>query len=102
MSLPAPTVKVFIAGASYAGLSAALNLLDLGSGLNPRLTKGAPYAHHHDLPRVNFQITLVDERDGFRACPSFLSCANVYLSIFFLASSSSTLSFFLTSLSSCT
>ena len=61
-----PTVKVLIAGGSYAGLAAALNLLDLGRGLNPRHTKGAPYLHHDDLPRVDFHITIVDERDGFR------------------------------------
>lgn len=60
----APTVRVFIAGGSYAGLSAAVNLLDLGQGLSPRMFQ-QPYEHHPDLPRVNWDITIVDERDGF-------------------------------------
>ncbi|PNY26681.1 Thioredoxin reductase, partial [Tolypocladium capitatum] len=60
----APTVKVFIAGGSYCGLSAAANLLDLGQGLSPRMAH-RPYLHHAELPRVNWQITIADERDGF-------------------------------------
>lgn len=60
----APTVRVFIAGGSYAGLSTAVNLLDLGQGLAPRMFQ-APYEHHPDLPRVNWEITIADERDGF-------------------------------------
>ncbi|OAA44322.1 Pyridine nucleotide-disulfide oxidoreductase, NAD-binding domain protein [Metarhizium rileyi] len=60
----APTVKVFIAGGSYAGLSVAVNLLDLGHGLSPRMFQ-QPYAHHPSLPRVKWDITIADERDGF-------------------------------------
>ena len=59
-----PTVKVLVAGGSYAGLSTVVNLLDLGDGLSPRASP-EPYAHHPDLAKVDFQITLVDERDGF-------------------------------------
>ncbi|PHH65428.1 hypothetical protein CDD81_2532 [Ophiocordyceps australis] len=60
----ARTYKVFIAGGSYCGLSAAANLLDLGQGLSPRMAN-QPYEHHPDLPRVNWDITVADERDGF-------------------------------------
>ncbi|KAL7948202.1 hypothetical protein V8C42DRAFT_244780 [Trichoderma barbatum] len=60
----APVVRVFIAGGSYAGLSAAVNLLDLGDGLSPRMAH-QKYAHHPNVPRVNFQITIADERDGY-------------------------------------
>lgn len=64
-----PPVRVFIAGGSYAGLSVALNLLDLGQGLSPRLARES-YTHHPDVPRLDFQITIADERDGFCAYPS--------------------------------
>lgn len=59
-----PTVRVFIAGGSYTGLSTALNLLDLSQGLSPRMAH-EPYVHHPELSKVNFQITIADERDGF-------------------------------------
>ena len=59
-----PRVRVFIAGGSYAGLSTALNLLDLGEGLSPRMGR-EPYEHHPDVPRLDLQITIADERDGF-------------------------------------
>ncbi|PTB61787.1 FAD/NAD(P)-binding domain-containing protein [Trichoderma citrinoviride] len=59
-----PAVRVFIAGGSYAGLSAAVNLLDLGNGLSPRMSN-EPYAHHPSVPKVNFEITIADERDGY-------------------------------------
>lgn len=59
-----PRVRVFIAGGSYAGLSTALNLLDLGEGLSSRLGR-EPYEHHPDVPRLDLQITIADERDGF-------------------------------------
>ncbi|KAM3526777.1 hypothetical protein NHJ13051_003303, partial [Beauveria bassiana] len=42
-STPAP-VRIFIAGGSYAGLSAAMNLLDLSSGASPRQAT-EPYPH---------------------------------------------------------
>ncbi|KAL5090029.1 hypothetical protein Trisim1_004860 [Trichoderma cf. simile WF8] len=60
----APVVRVFIAGGSYAGLSTAVNLLDLGDGLSPRMAREA-YTHHPSVPKVNFQITIADERDGY-------------------------------------
>jgi hypothetical protein len=65
----APVVRVFIAGGSYAGLSAAVNLLDLGDGLSPRMAHKR-YTHHPSVPKVNFQITIADERDGY--CKYFL------------------------------
>ncbi|KZZ94909.1 Pyridine nucleotide-disulfide oxidoreductase, NAD-binding domain protein [Moelleriella libera RCEF 2490] len=64
-AVAAPTVRVFIAGGSYAGLSTAVNLLDLGKGLSPRMLQGKKYEHHANLPAVNWAITIVDERDGF-------------------------------------
>lgn len=60
----APVVRVFIAGGSYAGLSAAVNLLDLGDGFSPRMAHER-YQHHPSVPKVNFQITIADERDGY-------------------------------------
>ncbi|KAG6005875.1 hypothetical protein E4U54_000273, partial [Claviceps lovelessii] len=46
-----PTVRVFIAGGSYAGLSTAVNLLDVGRGVTPRMLE-KKYEHHSDLGRV--------------------------------------------------
>jgi hypothetical protein len=60
---PSP-VRVLIAGGAYAGLTAAINLVDLGQGLQPRQAE-EPYTHHPDLPKVDFEVTVVDERDGF-------------------------------------
>lgn len=60
----APVVRVFIAGGSYAGLSAAVNLLDLGHGLSPRMAHER-YQHQPSVPKVKFQITIADERDGY-------------------------------------
>lgn len=62
-----PRVRVFIAGGCYAGLSAALNLMDLSQGHVPRMARGEPYNHHPDLPSVDVQITIADERDGYCA-----------------------------------
>ncbi|KJZ78838.1 hypothetical protein HIM_01611 [Hirsutella minnesotensis 3608] len=59
-----PAVRVLIAGGSYAGLSTALNLLDLGQGLSPRMAH-QPYDHHPQMPSVEFEISIIDERDGF-------------------------------------
>ncbi|KAI6783662.1 uncharacterized protein J7T54_005691 [Emericellopsis cladophorae] len=59
-----PPVRVFIAGGSYAGLSSALNLLDIAEGLTPRVAR-EPHVHHPDLPKFDIEITVVDERDGF-------------------------------------
>jgi len=60
----APRVRVLIAGGSYGGLATALNLLDLGDGLSPRMAY-EPVEHHPDVPKVDYDITIVDERDGF-------------------------------------
>ncbi|KAG5920308.1 hypothetical protein E4U42_006234 [Claviceps africana] len=59
-----PTVRIFIAGGSYAGLSTAVNLLDLGRGLTPRMSE-KKHEHHPDVGLVNWDITIADERDGF-------------------------------------
>ncbi|KAG6006013.1 hypothetical protein E4U21_007439 [Claviceps maximensis] len=61
---PVPTYRVFIAGGSYAGLSTAVNLLDLGRGLSPRMASER-YKHHNGMELVNWEITIADERDGF-------------------------------------
>lgn len=66
-SLPNTTaspVRVFIVGGSYAGLSAAGNLLDLCEGRNPRMS-GEEYPHHDDYKTLDVEITIADERDGF-------------------------------------
>nr|XP_036584182.1 uncharacterized protein CTRU02_05826 [Colletotrichum truncatum]KAF6793571.1 hypothetical protein CTRU02_05826 [Colletotrichum truncatum] len=62
-----PTIapfKVFVAGTSYAGMSTALNLLDLSKGESPRLAH-TPYEHHPDFTKIPLEITIADERDGF-------------------------------------
>ncbi|CRG90994.1 hypothetical protein PISL3812_08042 [Talaromyces islandicus] len=55
--------RVLVSGGSYAGLSVALNLLDLCNGLPSRFTgeKTAPDASR----QVPLEVTIVDERDGF-------------------------------------
>ncbi|OAA47499.1 Pyridine nucleotide-disulfide oxidoreductase, NAD-binding domain protein [Beauveria brongniartii RCEF 3172] len=62
-STPAP-VRIFIAGGSYAGLSAAMNLLDLSSGASPRQAT-EPYPHIPGFEKLDVEITLADERDGW-------------------------------------
>lgn len=57
-------IRVFIAGGSYAGLSSVVNLLDLSEGLQPR-GSSSPYTHNKDLNKVDIEITLADERDGY-------------------------------------
>lgn len=57
-------VKVLIIGGSYAGLSAAVNLLDLHQGLQPRQSR-EPYLHHPDTPQFDLEIIIIDERDGY-------------------------------------
>ncbi|KAJ9150414.1 Apoptosis-inducing factor 2 [Pleurostoma richardsiae] len=54
--------KVVVIGGSYAGLSAALNLLDLCEGRNARCSRGAECSFKEP---INVDITIVDERDGF-------------------------------------
>ncbi|PKS12267.1 hypothetical protein jhhlp_001567 [Lomentospora prolificans] len=66
LNLPTPAgmTKILIVGGSYAGLSAIVNLLDLGNGLAPRMVYPS-YKPTPDAPRTPVEITLVDERDGF-------------------------------------
>ncbi|RGP60217.1 transcriptional activator mut3p [Fusarium sporotrichioides] len=59
-----PTYKILIIGGSYAGLSAAINLLDLQRGSQPRQSR-EPYMHQRQVPKHNIEITIIDERDGF-------------------------------------
>lgn len=70
------TARVLIAGASYAGLAAAVNLLDLTDGKPPRMAVD-PYPFQETWPRVRFEITIVDERDGFCAYPAPPGCPTV-------------------------
>ena len=59
----APT-RIFIAGGCYAGISTALNLLDLCEGGLPRCNP----ALERDTTRTYsapIEITIVDERDGY-------------------------------------
>ncbi|WZH50142.1 Apoptosis-inducing factor like protein A [Fusarium acuminatum] len=59
-----PTYKILIIGGSYAGLSAAVNLVDIHHGLQPRQSR-EPYVHERHLPNHDIEITIIDERDGF-------------------------------------
>jgi len=59
----AVTVKVLIAGGSYAGLAVAVNLLDLHQGIPPRMAP-EPYPIEDQWPQVRFDVVIVDERDG--------------------------------------
>ncbi|KUI58345.1 hypothetical protein VP1G_05685 [Cytospora mali] len=54
--------KVLVLGGCYAGLSAALNLIDLSEGRAARQGNGAIPAHDGKIP---VDITIVDERDGY-------------------------------------
>lgn len=65
--------RVLIAGGSYAGLSSAVNLLDLCHGRSPRMAQEA-YVHHPNHKHIPVDITIVDERDGFcKFHPCFIS-----------------------------
>ncbi|ROV87304.1 hypothetical protein VPNG_10399 [Cytospora leucostoma] len=54
--------KVLILGGSYAGLSAALDLLDLSEGRAARRGENDVPTHDGNIP---VDITIVDERDGY-------------------------------------
>ncbi|OAA72427.1 Pyridine nucleotide-disulfide oxidoreductase, NAD-binding domain protein [Cordyceps fumosorosea ARSEF 2679] len=58
------TIRVLVAGGSYAGLAVAVNLLDLHRGVSPRMHP-EPFVPEQDWPHIKFHITVVDERDGF-------------------------------------
>lgn len=60
----AVTVKVLVAGGSYAGLSVAVNLLDLHNDVSPRMNL-EPLVFDQDWPQIKFEVTIIDERDGF-------------------------------------
>lgn len=56
--------RVLIVGGSYAGLAAAVNLLDLCEGRAPRFN---PTLERERSVKYNvpIDITIVDERDGY-------------------------------------
>lgn len=58
---PSEPKRILIVGASYAGLAAATNLLDLSEGRPQRFYPSDP------VPSTRFpiEITIVDERDGY-------------------------------------
>jgi hypothetical protein len=60
--------KVLVLGGSYAGLGAALNLLDLCEGRSPRFTSES--ADTSKVSKIPVKITLVDEKDGYCKCAS--------------------------------
>ena len=63
---PLSPFKVLIIGGAYGGLSAALNLQDLCSGLAPRC--GPPPKEGDEAeerPQLPIEVTIIDERDGF-------------------------------------
>lgn len=70
---PAVT-RILVVGGSYAGLSATVNLIDLGNHVNPRYNY-PNYKHDAEAPRTPVEITLVDERDGF--CMDFPQSHNI-------------------------
>jgi len=55
--------KVLVLGGSYAGLGAALNLLDLCEGRSPRFASQP--ADTSKFSKIPVKITLVDEKDGY-------------------------------------
>jgi len=61
-------LRVLIAGGSYAGISAAVNLLDLCHGKAARLAPDKVPSEKAQQG-VPVQITIVDERDGYCKCP---------------------------------
>lgn len=56
--------RVLVAGGSYAGLAAALNLLDLCEGRLPRFNPGLERSPSLKY-RVPIEVIIVDERDGY-------------------------------------
>jgi hypothetical protein len=60
-----PPFRILVAGGSYAGLSAALNLLDLCGGRAPRCGEPTKLDESNPVPDISIDITIVDERDGF-------------------------------------
>ena len=63
---PAPAsvpTRILIAGGSYAGLAAAVNLLDLSLGRPARFTPKQELRANGE--KLEVEIRIVDERDGF-------------------------------------
>ena len=61
--------KVLVIGGSYGGLAAALNLLDLCSGVPARFAGGSTEKRTTpDGVAIPIQIKLIDERDGYCEC----------------------------------
>ena len=58
-----------MAGGSYGGLSAALNLQDLCQGLAPRCGSKPAEGEQVETSRFPIDITVVDERDGYCELP---------------------------------
>jgi len=60
------TPNVVIIGCSYAGMSAAMTLIALKDGLQIPFASYGDYSHLRNLPsNPDFNITMIDERDGF-------------------------------------
>lgn len=58
--------KVVIVGCSYTGMSVTVTLLALKDGLPIPFAAYGDYSHLRGAPSVqDFNITIVDERDGF-------------------------------------
>lgn len=58
--------RVVIVGCSYAGMSATLTLAALKDGLPIPFASYGNYSHLQEAPLAqDFNITIVDERDGF-------------------------------------
>lgn len=57
-------IKILIAGGSYAGLSAAVNLIDLCQGKRTRF-EAERTPHAAALSGFSLDVHIVDERDGY-------------------------------------
>lgn len=62
-AIPTKSFRILVVGGSYAGLGAIVNLLDFCAGQVAHTSPPEAEAEHSG--RVNAQITLVDERDGY-------------------------------------
>ena len=58
----APPIKVLVAGGSYAGLAAAVHLLDLAQG---RRTRFDDKKQTSGSKAISLDVHIVDKRDGF-------------------------------------
>lgn len=83
-SPPSQPFRVLVVGGSYGGLSAALNLQDLCSGLAPRCgPKPKEDDERVETPQYAIDITIVDERDGFCERP-FTTTSRTYIVLLML------------------